>query len=115
MKEEVIYFILDTYSSAVKIGYTTIKGLRRRLQTLQTGAPYELRLLGALWGDKKIEKEIHKKFKHSHIRGEWFEYSEEIEDYIAKSWDFSVIESFEPNIHKKLTNKPNEVEYGKQL
>lgn len=115
MNDNIVYFILDTYSNSVKIGYTTITGLSKRLETLQIGTPYELKLLGALWGNQKIEKQIHKQFSSSHIRGEWFHYTQELEDYIAKSWDFSVIESFERNIHKKLTNKPNEVEYGKQI
>ena len=108
MKEEVIYFILDTYSNAVKIGYTTIKGLRRRLQTLQTGTPYELRLLGALWGDKKIEKQLHEKFHYSHIRGEWFHYTKELEEFIAECWDFSIVESLEKKLLKKITNKSSE-------
>ena len=108
MKEEVIYFILDTYSNAVKIGYTTIKGLRRRLQTLQTGTPYELRLLGALWGDKKIEKQLHEKFHYSHIRGEWFHYTKELEEFIAECWDFSIVESLEKKLLNKITNKSSE-------
>ena len=108
MKEEVIYFILDTYSNAVKIGYTTIKGLRRRLQTLQPGTPYELRLLGALWGDKKIEKQLHEKFHYSHIRGEWFHYTKELEEFIAECWDFSIVESLEKKLLKKITNKSSE-------
>ena len=115
MKESIIYFILDEYSNSVKIGYTTLKGLKKRIETLQIGTPNELTLLGATWGDKKIEKQLHEKFHYSHIRGEWFYYTKELEEFIAECWDFSVIESFEPNIHKKLTNKPNEVEYGKQI
>ena len=108
MNENIIYFILDTYSNAVKIGYTTIKGLRRRLQTLQTGTPYELRLLGALWGDKKIEKQLHEKFHYSHIRGEWFHYTKELEEFIAECWDFSIVESLEKKLLKKITNKSSE-------
>lgn len=115
MKEEVIYFILDTYSNAVKIGYTTIKGLRRRLQTLQTGTPYELRLLGALWGDRLTEKQIHNMFKPSHIRGEWFNYSKELEDFISESWDFSVIESIENKLFKKIINKPRKVSHDNKF
>ena len=108
MNENIIYFILDTYSNAVKIGYTTIKGLRRRLQTLQTGTPYELRLLGAVWGDKKIEKQLHEKFHYSHIRGEWFHYTKELEEFIAECWDFSIVESLEKKLLKKITNKSSE-------
>ena len=83
MNDNIVYFILDTYSNSVKIGYTTIKGLSKRLETLQIGTPYELRLLGALWGDRLTEKQIHKQFNYSHIRGEWFNYSKELEDFIC--------------------------------
>lgn len=115
MNDSIVYFILDTYSNAVKIGFTTIKGLKRRLQNLQIGTPYELRLLGALWGNRNVERQIHEQFETYHIRGEWFEYSKELEEYIGKSWDFSIVESLENKMQKKLINKPNEVDYGKQF
>lgn len=113
MNDNIVYFILDTYSNSVKIGYTTIKGLRKRLETLQIGTPYELKLLGALWGNQKIEKQIHEQFSFSHIRGEWFHYTQELEDFIADCWDFSVVELIESKLFKKLINKPKEVNYGK--
>jgi hypothetical protein len=113
MREEVVYFILDSYSNSVKIGYSTIKGLKKRVENLQIGTPYELKLLGIVWGDKNIEKELHKKFKHSRIRGEWFYYTKELEEYLNESWDFSTIESLEKKMLKKLTNKPSEVNYDK--
>lgn len=113
MNDNIVYFILDTYSNSVKIGYTTIKGLKKRLETLQIGTPYELKLLGATWGDKKVEKLIHEQFHSSHIRGEWFHYTKELEDFIAETWDFSVIESIENKLYKKFINKPNEVSYEK--
>jgi hypothetical protein len=113
MNESLVYFILDTYSNSVKIGYTTIKGLKKRLETLQIGTPYELKLLGATWGDKKVEKTIHKRFYSSHIRGEWFHYTKELEDFISETWDFSVIESIENKLYQKFINKPKEINYGK--
>ncbi len=113
MNDNIVYFILDTYSNSVKIGYTTIKGLSKRLETLQIGTPYELKILGALWGDKKIEKKIHEQFNYSHIRGEWFNYSKELEDFISESWDFSVIESIESKLYKKIINKPKEFNHDK--
>ena len=113
MKEHIVYFILDTYSNSVKIGYTTIKGLSKRLETLQIGTPYELKLLGALWGNQKIEKQIHEQFSSFHIRGEWFHYTKELEDFISECWDFSVIELLESKLYKKIINKPKEVNYDK--
>lgn len=113
MNEEIIYFILDSYSNAVKIGYTTLKGFSKRLENLQVGTPYDLKILGTIWGNKKIEKELHSKFKYLHIRGEWFTYSKELEEYLNESWDFSIIESLDKKLYKKLINKPEEVNYGK--
>jgi hypothetical protein len=102
MREGIVYFILDTYSNSVKIGHTTIKGLEKRILNLQTGTPYELKILGLLWGDKKIEKSIHKEFKESHIRGEWFYYTEKLHKFIEDNWEFSIIESMEKKSYKKL-------------
>lgn len=115
MNESIIYFILDECSNSVKIGYTTLKGLKKRIETLQIGTPNELTLLGATWGDKKIEKQLHEKFHYSHIRGEWFDYTKELEQFIAECWDFSIIESLEKKLLKKITNKSSEVKYVKQF
>ena len=115
MNESIIYFILDECSNSVKIGYTTLKGLKKRIETLQIGTPNELTLLGATWGDKKIEKQLHEKFHYSHIRGEWFHYTKELEEFIAECWDFSIIESLEKKVFKKITNKSSEVRYVKQF
>lgn len=109
MKESIVYFILDEYSNSVKIGYTTLKGLKKRIETLQIGTPNELTLLGATWGDKKTEKKIHEKFDYSHIRGEWFHYTKELEEFIGECWDFSIIETFEKKLLKKIKNKSSEV------
>ena len=51
MNEDIVYFILDVQSNAVKIGYTTLKGLKRRLDNLQIGTPNNLKILGAVWGE----------------------------------------------------------------
>lgn len=115
MKESIIYFILDECSNSVKIGYTTLKGLKKRIETLQIGTPNELRLLGATWGDKKIEKQLHEKFHYSHIRGEWFHYTKELEEFIAECWDFRIIESLKSKMYNKLIYKSNEVKNGKQF
>lgn len=113
MSEDIVYFILDTYSNTVKIGYTTIKGLDKRLTNLQIGTPYELKLLGAIWGNSKIESKLHKQFNKFHIRGEWFHYTKEIEDFLSESWDFTIIEAIESKVYKKLIDKPKNINYAK--
>lgn len=110
MSEDIIYFILDTKSKAVKIGYTTIKGLKRRLENLQVGTPFDLKILGVVWGNRKIEKQLHEKFDKYHIRGEWFNYTPEFDEYLDECWDFSLIESLEKKLLQKMTSYSN---YGK--
>lgn len=69
---DVVYFIQCGPAGPIKIGITK-RGLeRRRLRALQTGCPYELHLLGSVFGDEADERALHRKFREHHIRGEWF-------------------------------------------
>jgi hypothetical protein len=77
-----IYFVHDELSNAVKVGKSTEENLNSRLTSLQTGNSRELKLLGLMQGYTEKEAELHLKFNHLRIRGEWFEYNEEIADYI---------------------------------
>lgn len=76
-----IYFITD--SNYIKIGYTK-NDVKKRLKQLQTSNPNRLFLLGYIDGDKKREKELHKKFFSSiaRINGEWFSPTQDLLDYI---------------------------------
>jgi hypothetical protein len=56
-----------------KIGVTK-HGIKKRLQSIQTGNPFEVRIL---WVKRtndmgKYERMIHQQLKDSHIRGEWY-------------------------------------------
>lgn len=53
-----------------------------RLLQLQTGSPYPLRLLGYVPGGEKLERELHKKYAHLHMQGEWFRATLEFEHEI---------------------------------
>ena len=105
MNEDIVYFILDTYSNAVKIGYSTLNNLKKRITQLQIGSPNELQILGIVYGDRKTESQIHEQFSSYHLRGEWFSYNEEIEKYIDNSWNFDIIESLDKSSYKKLITK----------
>ena len=61
-----------------KIGISKIS-YEARLSTMQSGCPYELRLLTTAHSThyKEVEKILHRKFKQFRIRGEWFELSQE--------------------------------------
>lgn len=75
-----IYFIRGAGQTDVKIGYSAnVKG---RMVDLQVGMPREVELLLAIPGSQRDEKELHLRFRPFHIRGEWFELTSEIVDYI---------------------------------
>jgi hypothetical protein len=78
--EEVVYFIRA--GDAVKIGRTA--NLAARLRSLATASAVPLELLADVPGGKREEAELHRQWQHLHIRGEWFEASEELLHYIAQ-------------------------------
>lgn len=56
---------------AVKVGYADYN-VHSRLDSLQTGNPRELILLGQLPGGKKTEARLHAKYSKWNVLGEWF-------------------------------------------
>lgn len=82
-----IYFILNCDSEAVKIGIA--KNVKQRIASLQTSSPSELKLLGKIQAEsvskaRELEQSLHKTFDKYRVRGEWFEASVELLDYIDK-------------------------------
>ena len=82
-----IYFILNCDSQAIKIGIA--KNVKRRLKSLQTSSPSELKLLGTIKENnvnkaRKLEQSLHKRFKKLCIRGEWFKAKAELLQYIKE-------------------------------
>ena len=59
-------------TNQVKIGYST--NVERRLKQLSTGNPNILTVIALLGGDKRLEKELHFKFRHYRINREWFNF-----------------------------------------
>ena len=76
-----VYFIQWEEDGPVKIGVAT--DLDDRLNMLQVACPYKLKVIGFIANaDHVLEKQIHKKLKAYHIRGEWFKWCEEIREII---------------------------------
>lgn len=75
-----IYLIKCSKTKSCKIGFTNKEPLKR-LGALQTGNPYELELITTINGEQDLEKELHLKFNHLKLKGEWFQYNQEIKDY----------------------------------
>jgi hypothetical protein len=65
-----IYFLKDTVTQAIKIGYS--KKPRQRVADLQTGNPSKLILLGTVTGTEADEGEYHVRFAQLRLEGEWF-------------------------------------------
>lgn len=74
-----IYVITCDETKSCKIGYS--KNPEKRLKHLQTGNPSKLHLTKVIPGEFEDEKQLHSKFKHLSKKGEWFELSNEIEEY----------------------------------
>ena len=75
-----IYFI--KCNEFVKIGRGAMP--EDRLNTLQTGNPYKIELLGAYDGLDAEERRIHDAFVQFHHHGEWYYLSETIKAFVAK-------------------------------
>lgn len=76
------YFIQGPPLSPVKIGRA--RDVASRMASLQTGTPHELRALLVLKGDR--EEEMHWRFRKHRIRGEWFQWCDEIRDFLRKHY-----------------------------
>lgn len=76
-----IYFIRDTASGFVKIGYSENPWLR--MCKMQSDCPGELSLVGVLDGDQARESEIHRDCAAQRVRGEWFRDEGRVSAYVA--------------------------------
>lgn len=76
-----IYFLLCDKHNAVKIGFT--RGLlAKRLKAYKTFIPYDYDILKVIKGTMLEESQLHKRFVKDKIREEWFNYSEELKEFI---------------------------------
>jgi hypothetical protein len=75
-----IYFVQPAGSQVVKIGYA--QHVPARFGNLQTAHAEELLLLGVLSGTEAKERELHDRFSHLRVRGEWFRYTPEIQEFL---------------------------------
>lgn len=75
-----IYFIGTGDLEVVKIGRTL--NLESRLSSLQVGCPTKLEVVIAFSAHKKVEDQLHKRFKAQNIHGEWFRNEEGVKEAI---------------------------------
>jgi hypothetical protein len=75
-----VYFVEAVGGGVVKIG--TSMNVSQRLAQLQSGFPFELKLLRVLPGYLEEEKFFHDLFAEYRVRAEWFE-GQVVKDWIA--------------------------------
>lgn len=76
-----LYFIeSQCQEKFIKIGIAS--NIFERLSKLQVSSPYELKLLKLVKDAAHLEREIHREFSSSRVRGEWFRRSPELLELI---------------------------------
>lgn len=80
---ELVYFLHAEGTDLVKIGWTA--DLDRRFDTLQTGCPHVLRLLGVHIGPREVERVYHRDLAAYRQRGEWFFLTHEVRRWLSAS------------------------------
>ncbi|WP_109808386.1 GIY-YIG nuclease family protein [Sphingosinithalassobacter portus] len=88
-----VYFVQVGSGGHIKIGWA--KDPTKRIASLQTAQPQQLKLLGVIPGSLKAEREVHALFSQARVRGEWFRRSDVIEDVqrLIMEKGFRVIEA----------------------
>jgi len=83
-----IYFIKAGNLNQIKIGYS--KNPKARFYAINLSSPINLQLIKTIQGEKDNEKNIHKKFSHIKVKGEWFQQTKELMDFIENITDFEI-------------------------
>lgn len=81
--DTLLYFVQAGLGGPIKIGVT--RDLTGRIATLQTACPTELRLLGCCLASATSERDLHARFAHARLRGEWFRCDPELLAFIARA------------------------------
>ena len=79
-KPSYIYF-MQSEDFYIKIGCT--RNIKSRIKAVQAHNPMKIKLIGKMKGGYDLEVKIHRRFKKHRTRGEWFEGSPELLEYIA--------------------------------
>lgn len=75
-----VYFVrVDRF---IKIGFS--RQWKKRVANMRTTCPHEVEVLHVELNEPTYEASLHRRFRHLHHRGEWFQADQEILDYIAK-------------------------------
>jgi hypothetical protein len=81
-----VYFVQAGEDGPIKIGFAA--DVRKRLSGLQVNCPARIRPLGMVDGDKSTERQLHSRFAHLRVCGEWFTPAPELLALIAEADPF---------------------------
>lgn len=81
LKSRFTYFFFDEVTGKVKIGCSS--NIERRKVELETAFPCKLTVIGVLPADKWPEPLVHKRFESDRLRGEWFNYTRAIREFLT--------------------------------
>lgn len=65
----------------IKIGWS--RKVASRIAQLQTGNPEPVRLLATMPGGVSKERELHRRFAHARLAGEWFTATPDLEEFVS--------------------------------
>lgn len=75
-----IYFIMAGARGPIKIGFSLKSA--SRMNALQISHHRKLRVIAAMHGTQKTEKELHQRFEKLRVRGEWFRYGGDLKKFV---------------------------------
>jgi hypothetical protein len=76
-----VYFVQAGESGPIKIGFSTDPD--RRIKTLRTAMSEELIVLKVVKGSRQLEKTLHDQFSEINRRGEWYEPTTELLEFVS--------------------------------
>ena len=101
-KGKSLYLMQADNSGAIKIGKSA--NPERRVKQLQTGCPFEIRLIASFPEKGDLEKRLHKRLWEYRInpltnkktRGEWFDFScmGNLPDWITETLDLDMVNTW---------------------
>lgn len=83
---KVIYAVRSVSLNKVKIGESNAHSLFYRIRSHQTGSADELELVGVHFGTFNTDKDIHPLLKSSHSHLEWFNETEEVNNFLQSNF-----------------------------
>ena len=107
-----VYFIRAGEDGPIKIGYAA--NPRKRLHTVQTAHWQTVRLVRLIDGGRDVERELHSRYQHLHIRGEWFLFDASMLN-VGAEIPHPAVPGRDESVHKALTKMGGATALGRAI